>query len=113
MTIVHLASSGPPRIDYEVEVGGHPGAAVTQKLQWLQPTCVADVPLIWETYESPPGNLRAKIVFYINSVDLAVNSEGMQCQCNEHEGGGFCEVSISSVLEQANPNSTKSGSWTA
>jgi hypothetical protein len=93
MTIFHFASAGPPRLHYKIEAEGHPGAVQTQELPWLQPTCVADVPHVWETYEGTPDKLRAKIVFYMYSVDLAVNSEGIHCSpCND-EGGGFCEVS--------------------
>jgi hypothetical protein len=100
MTFVRFASSGPPRLDYEIQVGEHPGAAVTQELPWLQPTCLADVPHFWESYEGTPDKLRAKIVFYIYSVDLAVNSEGIHCSACSNEGDLFVKYVLSTGAAQ-------------
>jgi hypothetical protein len=96
MSIIQFPSLGPPFLVYEIFLPGPLVEPTIQQLPYLQPTCVADVPLLRVMAdESTPHDFQVAMDFYTAHVNLFVNSQGMACQpCDGQGGVGICGVSL-------------------
>jgi hypothetical protein len=83
-------------MNYEIVNSHHLAQRLFQ--EWLQPTCLADVPLLWEGNESPSSDFHITVIFWAHSVNLKVNPGGTiwcsGCDYNYGGTGVVCGVSV-------------------
>jgi hypothetical protein len=88
-----IISSGPPALSYQILDNGHLETENSQPWSWLQPTCIADVPYLWDTDGSTPYDLHATMVFLDVNVKLILDADGIKCHHNDRNGHVWvCEV---------------------
>jgi hypothetical protein len=95
-----IVSLGPPRKEYFIPEEFEQDVGRLQR--WLNPKCLADVPLIRDTPEPGAPAYQFNMVFYDRTIDLVVGLEGglerRRIYCRECDGSTgtarFCGVSV-------------------